>query len=152
MAATKDRPGRFSVMTHRKMELGANVKAIKGTGAAFATQGANAGYVVPMSAAAGLRPIGRFAETVDNTGGVAGAKKADTLFHRSFECIHWLNDGVAPVAKADRGSLCFGKDNDTVSSDGTGRSYAGLVWDLDGAEVLVEPLPGLLTSLVPVEE
>lgn len=150
MAAANDRPGRFSVMTRRKLELGANVKAIKGTAAALATQGGNAGYVVPMSAAAGLLPIGRFSETVDNTGGAVGAKKVEVVFHRQFECVHWNNDsggGSTPVTKAKRGTLCFAKDNDTVSADGTNRSFAGLVWDVEGSEVLVEPLPGLLTAV-----
>lgn len=150
MAAVRDRPGRFTVMTRRKLELGANVKAIKGTQAAIATEGSNAGYVVPMSAAEGLLPIGRFTETVDNTGGALGAKKAEVAFHRTIECLHWTNDSggsSTPVTKAMRGTLCFAKDNDTVSGSGTGRSFAGFVWDIVDGEVLVETLPGLMTAV-----
>lgn len=154
MASIKDRPGAFSVMTRRKLELGANVKAIKGTQAAFAISGPSAGYVVPMAdGATNLRPIGRFGETVDNLGGAVGAKKAEVLFHRTFEVLHWNNDSSTPVTKAHRGQLCYGKDNDTVSADGTSRSFAGLVWDVEGsggsAEVLVEPFAAFQAALEP---
>lgn len=145
---TKDqgRPGGFVVFTKRKMELGANVKAIKGTAAAFATSGPSKGYIVPVTATTGLRPIGRFTETVDNTGGAVGAKKAEVNFHRKFELVRWANDTVAPLAKADRGSFCFGKDNETCSADGDGRSYAGIFWEFEGTQVLVEPHLALLTA------
>lgn len=138
-------------MTRRKMELGANVKAIKGTSAALAISGGNAGYVVPMIGAVGLMPLGRFGETVDNTSGALGAKKVEVLFHRQFEVLHWANDsgGGTPVTKAMRGSLCYAKDNDTVSGDATSRSAAGLVWDVVGSEVLVEPAQALQALLEP---
>lgn len=143
MAATTDFPSGFKAFDRRKLELGANVKAIKGTEACVATTGANKGYVVPMSATPGLRPLGRFGETVDNTGGALGAKKAEVLFHRHIECLKLLNDNVAPLSKADRGGFCYGKDNNTVSAASDGRSAAGVFWDLEDGYALVEPAPAM---------
>jgi hypothetical protein len=139
MATTKDFPSGFKTLDRLKMKMGANFKALKGCIAAIALSGTNKGLVVEGTAAGNLLIIGRFGETVDNTGGAAGAKKVEVLFHRHFECLKLVNDATTPVAETDIGQRCFVKDNNTVSMDGSGRSVGGTVWGFDDALVLVEP-------------
>jgi hypothetical protein len=139
-ALIKERPGRTEKVTRAKMKLAADVKAFKGAAAVLDIDPASPtrGHYMPAKAAENLLARGRFRETVDNTGGANGARLAEVDFQRSFDVIWWDNDTTSPVTEADRGSLCYFTDDHTVSSDGTGRSSAGRVFDVEGNFVLVE--------------
>jgi len=50
--------------------------------------------------------------------------------------FHFANDGATAVVQADVGSDCFILDDQTVSGDGTARSVAGKVYQVDGASGL----------------
>ena len=139
-ALTKERPGRVEKITRAKVKLAANVKVFKGAAAALDTGAASAtrGHYLPATAAQGLLARGRFRDTADNTGGANGARYAEVDFLRPIDVIWWDNDTASPVTEADRGSECFFTDDHTVSSDNTGRSAAGRVFDLEGNFVIVE--------------
>lgn len=138
--ATRDRPGGFKNVTRDKRPLGANVKAIKGTAAVVDTRAASPtrGYVIPATAAEDLVAIGRFTETVDNTGGANGALRVGVEYTREFKCLRWNNSVVNPITVVHRGSLAYFEDNQTVGNDATGRSSAGRIYDLEDGQVLVE--------------
>lgn len=102
--------------------------AEKGKLACFDT--ANNGVLVKGKAAAGLVPIGIFAESMTGD----GVKRVQVKLHREIQMTWWANDNVAAVAAADRGGLCYIKDDQTVSSDDTDRSVAGMVMDVSSAK------------------
>lgn len=88
------------------------------------------GFWVNVTSTAGLE--GRVAQCmkdVDNTGGLAGAKRIELrmLGSRKLEVVK--NDvGGSPVVAADIGSEVYWLDNQTITMDATGRSVAGRVW------------------------
>lgn len=127
MAATKEWQGEYTIVTRIKLPVAANAVCLKGTSATLRTTTAAAGYVGPASAATGQKPVGRFAGSVDNTGGANGAKKVEVELAREIKVFWWVNDSSSPVTAAMRGQGCWFKDNNTVSSDATARSLAGRV-------------------------
>lgn len=102
--------------------------AEKGNLAVFDT--ANGGVLVNAKSAAGLIPIGIFAESFTGD----GVKKIQVKLHREIQMTWWDNDGTTPCTLAERGQLCYLKDNHTVSFDGTGRSIAGMIMDVQTAK------------------
>src|SRR5688572_6615794 len=123
-ALTKERPGRFETITRAKVPLAAGAKVFKGAAAVLDTANGSPtqGFYMPAKAAQGLVPRGRFNETIDNTAGNNGARTVEVIFHRKFEVIWWNNDTSAPVTASSRGSDCFFADDQTVTSEDTGRS------------------------------
>lgn len=96
----------------------------------------NAGYAAPASAALGLVAVGKALETVDNTGGSAGAKSIEVqLGAFRFENS---TSGDA-IAQANVGSYCYLVDDDTVAltSNAGARSLAGQILGIDSAGVWV---------------
>ena len=87
----------------------------------------NNGVIIAGAAAADLIPIGVFRESMTGD----GAKKIQIKLFEEIQASWWDNDGVSPVVAADRGQLCYLLDDETVSSDGTSRSVAGMVLDVD---------------------
>ena len=83
---------------------------------------------VPGTATAGLVAVGHCPAAVDNTAGGDGEVDVIAEVDRAFR---YDNDAVAPVTRANIFEPCFIKDDCTVSADGTGRSRAGTVVDLD---------------------
>jgi hypothetical protein len=141
MATTKEFPSGFAAVGRsRKMRMSANFKAIKGTIACIALAGGQRGHMVGGALAADLLVVGRYGETVDNTGGAIGAKTVDVFFHRQFECMSFINDTVAPVTNADIGQMIYMKDNNTVSASATTASPAGVAWWLEDGMVFFEPM------------
>lgn len=114
---TKSREGRFTTQ-----KVAANTKIYGGSIVVM-----EGGYAKPGRSATGLTTIGRATETVDNTGGVAGAKSI--VIERSVGSIEFLymNDTGTAVASTDVGSDCYVLDDQTVTGDNTGRSVAGEV-------------------------
>lgn len=85
-ALTKDRNTRVRAQgtnRHRTRKLGA-VKVYKGGVAAVNTLG----FLVPASDTAGLKVVGLFDETVDNSGGAAGDKEASYTTGIEVELDH----------------------------------------------------------------
>jgi hypothetical protein len=96
------------------------------------------GKVVPGSTATTLLVIGMFAETIDAS---AGDKLVNVDLGREV-AIEWLvNSGSGAVASTDVGSVCYVKDDQTVTITPTGASIAGRVWAVDSTRgVAVERL------------
>lgn len=114
--------------------VAANVKIWKGSQVMI-----DAGYAKPGAIATGKIKAGKALETVDNTGGSAGA-----LFVHVEEGTHkWANLGADPVVAADVGVLdCYITDDQTVSktSATNTKSVAGRVMGLDSDGVWVRAL------------
>ncbi len=95
------------------------------------------GYATPGATATTLTYLGRFEETVDNTGGAAGAK---TVLVRRGVAFKFANLGADPVTQASQGKVCYIVDDQTVAAtNGTNtRSAAGVVVgvEADGVWVL----------------
>jgi hypothetical protein len=107
----------------------ANAEVVeKGKLACFDT--ANGGALVNARTAAGLISIGIWAESMTGD----GVKRCQVKLHREIQLTWWDNDTVAAIALTDRGKLCYLKDAVTVSLDGTGRSVAGLIMDVQSAK------------------
>lgn len=95
-----------------------------------------AGYARPGYTATGLKVFGVFKETVDNTGGAAGA--LDVEVERGVFAFDNSTAGDA-IAQADVGNNAYIVDDQTVAkTDGGGtRSIAGVIEGFDGTSVLV---------------
>ncbi|WP_428568706.1 MAG: hypothetical protein ACP59X_09895 [Solidesulfovibrio sp. DCME] len=92
------------------------------------------GYAVPASTATGLTGRGRALESVDNSGGAAGAVAVPV--ERGVFCF--ANNGE--VTRAHINGKAYAVDDQTVApTDGTGtRSAVGTIRDLDVFGVWVE--------------
>lgn len=101
------------------------------------------GRAVPAADAANLRVIGRAEQTVDNTGGDAGA--ATITVKRGV--FGYANSVPAAVTQAHVGSPCWVEDDETVASDdGDHNVYAGMVVALEGSIVWVDTRLAALLS------
>ena len=95
------------------------------------------GYAAPGSTALNLTYLGRFEESVDNTGGADGAVTVDVRRGKAFK---FANDATNPVTQASMGKVCYIVDDQTVAiNNGAGtRSAAGIVMGVDANGVWVE--------------
>jgi hypothetical protein len=107
--------------------LKSGVVAEKGNIAAFDTSD---GSVVNAASGATFIPIGVFHESKVGDGIV----KCQVKMWREIQLTWWDNDATTPAALTDRGKVAYLKDNHTVSMDGTGRSKAGMVFDVQTAK------------------
>lgn len=128
--------------THMYRKIGANVKIWKGALVANA-----AGYAIPFTTAATHKVFGVADETVDNTGGSAGAKNV-RIVRGVFPFVN--SSAGDAIAQADVGKLCYGVDDQTVAlTDGSGtRSSVGVIEGFDGALVLVRVGDGALADIL----
>lgn len=92
------------------------------------------GYATPGATATDLLGMGRAAETVDNTGGAAGALQVPI----DKGVFHFANAAGDPVTIADIGNDCYITDDLTVSHTDTNQSVAGKVFDVDANGVWVK--------------
>lgn len=99
----------------------------KGKIAAFDTTD---GSVINAKVATTLIPLGIWHESKTADGVI----KVQVKLWKELQLTWWNNDATTPAAITDRGKLCFLKDNQTVSMDGTGRSKAGMVFDVQTAK------------------
>ena len=133
-ALAKETTGSIRVVNKDKRPLAANVKAIKGGVVACNS----AGYYCPSTGAATEVVVGaRFAETVDNTGGAAGAKSANVKFFRERTLLLQANDAGTPVAIAGRERAVYQLDDQTVTGNDT-KSYSGVTYDVTSEGVWVD--------------
>lgn len=95
------------------------------------------GYATPGAVATTLTYLGRAEETVDNTGGAAGAK---AVLVRRGKAFKFANSGADPVTQASMGKVCYIVDDETVAlTNGTStRSAAGIVVGVDADGVWVK--------------
>lgn len=113
----------------RSVPMAANVKIYKGALVVM-----SGGYAAPGSTALNLIALGRALETVDNTGGAAGAKNIRV----ERGCFAW-NAGPAgdAITQANIGQQAYIIDDNTVGlTNGGGggaatRSGAGRIFDID---------------------
>lgn len=132
MALTADRD------THKKdgklivAPLATNVKVFAG-GLAVANA---SGYATPGAVATTLAYLGRFEDTVDNTGGANGAKSVAISRGEAFK---FANLGGDPVTQASLGKVCYIADDQSVAAtNGTStRSVAGIVLGVESDGVWV---------------
>ena len=99
----------------------------------------NAGYATPATVATGRLAVGVAQAEVDNDPGAAGDLEIEVrpgIF--AFE-----NNGANAVAQANVGSLCYAEDDQTVSTNATGRSAAGRVIRIEGTKIWVQVGLGL---------
>lgn len=96
------------------------------------------GHGVNATATAANRTIGVNQYRVDNTGGVAGAKKAQ--IERGVFGPFANSAGADQVTLADLGAPCYVVDNQTVAktSNTNARPVAGEVFNVDAEGVWVE--------------
>lgn len=126
-ALTKERGKKDFFAKKIRLKIGANMKAYKGAAACFDSTAA--GNVVQGKASTTLTRIGVFAETVDNTGGPAGALLVNVELDREVYGQWFANDGS--VTAAAIGTDVYMADDHTVSTTATGSSKAGRVWAVD---------------------
>ncbi len=97
------------------------------------------GYAEPGSTATTLTALGRAEETVDNTGGAAGAKTVRVRRNKAFK---FANLAADLVTQAEMGKSCYIADDQTVAktNGGATRSVAGKVLgvEADGVWVYIE--------------
>ena len=94
------------------------------------------GYAQPGTTATGLIAVGMATQTVDNTGGAAGALTVQVQ-RGTFE---WVNSSGDPIAQVNVGSVCYVVDDQTVSlTNGSGtQSPAGVITRIDTLGVWVD--------------
>ena len=93
------------------------------------------GFAIPGKVGTGLGYVGRAEESVDNTGGVAGAVRVPV---RRGEAFKWANDGT--ITQAQLFKTAYVVDDQTVgATDDTGkRSAAGRITGIDADGVWIE--------------
>lgn len=137
-ALTKERAGSERVLNRDKRPVAANVKCIKG---GLAQMNAT-GFIKPATATAGDPVVGYFYETVDNTGGAAGAKLVDVHYFRERVVRLFANDGGAPVTVARRERTASILDDQTVTLATPAAGDGVRVYDVTTEGVWVETLIG----------
>lgn len=133
-ALTKDRKATaVKGASRRQLGVAAAVKCYRG---GLAVKNAS-GYVQPGTTATGLKAIGRFVETVDNTTGANGDETAKT----EAGVFSYENSAAGDlITIADIGNDAYIVDDQTVAkTDGTAtRSIAGEIFDLADGLVWVK--------------
>ena len=118
--------------TTRHVPIGAGVKLIAGGMAGINP----AGFLVPVTAVATLKGIGRIEQTIDNLTGANGAVLAET----ALGTFRYENSASADlITRADIGSDAYGVDDQTVAktSATNSRSIVGKIFDVDDQGVWV---------------
>ncbi len=132
-ALTRERVSSVRAVTRDLRPMAANVKVLKG-----ALIACTAGFYGPAAAGTGKRIVGRAAQTVDNTGGAAGALNVDVHFFYERDLFLLANSIVNPVTAAQREGICYAEDDQTAGSLATGFSQIGIVYDVTSEGVWAE--------------
>lgn len=124
LTGERDTPRREGDLMHP--QVAANTRIWKGALVVYA-----GGYAAPGSTVNGVIAAGRAEETVDNTGGAAGAQRVRV--RRGV--FLFKNFATDPVLRAGVGGDCWIVDDETVAAtNGSGtRSRAGKVTALEDA-------------------
>jgi hypothetical protein len=147
-ALIQPRAGSVREVTRDVRPLAANAKVFKGGLAICYVAGPNRGFYAQGVASADAVVVGRFAESVDNTGGANGAATADIHYFHERHLFLCVNDAATAVVVGDRESPCFLLDDQTVTGAATltgatpsARTVAGTVYDVTSEGVWVEMIP-----------
>lgn len=127
---------RATVAREGLMLSGSLAAAVLAYAGALAVRDA-AGNIKPGVTGLGLKGLGRFRDTVDNSSGAAGDLSAGV----EIGVFRFDNSASADaIAAADIGKACYIVDDQTVAkTDGAGtRSVAGIVADVDDNGVFVD--------------
>lgn len=102
------------------------------------------GYCTNVPSASAV-PLGTAQETVDNSGGSAGAKSVNVRLPEEINAIWFANSASSDaIAATNRGQTAHFVDDQTVALLSTGRAKAGIILDVDtvrGVLVAVKYLP-----------
>lgn len=125
-ATTTERNSKSRAADDFSFPIAANVKVLKGTLAHLNSSG----YLEPGATATSKSPAILVAETVDNTGGSAGALQVPC---RRGTWKFFNSSAGDAITNADYGTTCYLVDNQTVAkTNGTNtRSVAGTVRGVD---------------------
>lgn len=132
-ATTAERNTPCRAAAELSFPIAADTVVLKGTIVVLDTSG----NAEPGATATGKKSVGVARESVDNTGGAAGA--LDVPIARG--CFRFFNSATTDeITDADYGADCYIVDNQTVAkTSGTNtRSVAGVVRGVDAAGVWVE--------------
>ena len=116
----------------RSFLIAANVKIYAGSIVVI-----EAGYAKPGKTATALSTVGIACQNYDNTGGAAGAFLVSVQTSGGDRDYLMANDTTAPVVQTGVGFDCYVLDDQTVTSDATGRSVAGKALRLENGQVWV---------------
>jgi hypothetical protein len=122
---TDMRPGNYVFVP-----VAANVKIFQGTLVARDADG----RAVPASATAGLRVIGKALETIDNTGGAAGALSINV----EIGCYKFANSEANAITAAMIGRMAVVEDDQTVASTAANQVAAGRITGVDSDGVWID--------------
>lgn len=104
----------------------------------------DAGYCTNVPSPSAV-PLGIASETVDNSGGSAGAKSVNVRLHDEINAVWFANSASSDaIAATNRGQTAHFVDDQTVALLSTGRAKAGIILDVDtvrGVLVAVKYLP-----------
>jgi hypothetical protein len=133
-ALSNERMGQPEAWTYKQFPLAVGNKAWKNGIAAIDL---STGLVEPGHVESDLLVIGKFAETVDAT---SVQKLVNVRFPKEI-WVEWFANDATSIASTDVGSLCYLKDDQSVTLVPTGASVAGRIWAVDSAKgVAVEML------------
>lgn len=141
-ALTKFKGLKEEKWTFRQFTLTSGHKAFQGGRACIDTA---TGKVVEASTSTTQLPIGIFAENVDaSSTGLNADSPVNVFLEKEITVVWFANDGGGgAVLAANRGSVCYMKDDQTVTITSAGASVAGRVWEVDSTKgVAVEKLSG----------
>lgn len=94
------------------------------------------GYLVPAGDTAGLKVIGRFEQTVDNTSGANGDLTCEVRRRKAFK---FDNSATNALTVADIGGSAYVEDSETVGDNGaTNDIVAGKVLNVESDGVWIE--------------
>lgn len=144
-ALTKFRPSSVRPVTRAKRPVAANAKGFKGGLAIAILSGASKGFYKQADGTSVGAVVGRFYEDFDNTAGADGALTADIHFFKERQIFLVNNDAGTPVAAANRESVCYALDDQTVTMAANSQP-AGLVYEVDSEGVWVDINPTALET------
>lgn len=130
-ARMTDERGGAATLKRWKIPLKASTKVYAGSLCAIDT-----GFLVPWSAATGLKKAGRACATYDNSAGADGAVIGEV----EQGCFGWdIGASADALAQADVGNTVYGLDDHTVGkTDGTGtRSACGVLMEIENSQAFV---------------
>jgi hypothetical protein len=132
-ALTKVRPGGRRDGGYVTLKVDAGVIIY---GGAIVVTGAE-GLARPGYSETGLTVWGRATETVDNSGGAAGAKSVQVELSKGTKKFQFENDLTGtPLTQMDVGKPAYVLDDQTLTADSTGRSHGGtIVIGVEGSKV-----------------
>lgn len=134
---TGSRSGSKRIVSRDYRDIAANAKVWKGALAVCITSGTSKGYYAPANGDLIATAVGRFRQSVDNTGGADGDVQAEVDFFRDRVLFLLDNDDGTALDATDREQLCYALDDHTATA-GVTTCDAGMLYDVTDEGVWVE--------------